>query len=147
MNEVVKVVKDAIPEIHFLAMFDSLKYLAKGGRIGKAKGLLGTMLNIKPMLSMKDGVVIPINMARSVSKGLEQLYNFMANALKDKANVKELAIMYNTTLKEAKALADRIAPLYQREKIIMGQIGPILGAHAGPNLIVIGIRGIVPTNF
>ena len=53
--------------------------------------------------------------------------------------------MYNTTLKEAKALADRIAPLYPIEKIIMGQIGPILGAHAGPNLIVIGIRGILPS--
>jgi DegV family protein with EDD domain len=143
LEETVKVVKNAIPEIHFLALFDSLKYLAKGGRIGKAQGFLGTMLNIKPLLSMKDGEVVPVSKVRSVSKGLDQLYSFMANALKDKANVKELAIMYNTTLNEAKALAERIAPLYPIEKIIMGQIGPILGAHAGPNLIVIGIRGIL----
>jgi DegV family protein with EDD domain len=147
LEETVKVAEEAIPEIHFLALFDSLKYLAKGGRIGKAKGLLGSMLNIKPMLSMKDGIVIPVSQVRSFSKGVEQLYNFMANALKEKANVKELAIMYNTTLKEAKALAERIAPLYPIDKIIMGQIGPILGAHAGPNLIVVGIRGTVPTNF
>jgi DegV family protein with EDD domain len=143
LEETVKIVKDAIPEIHFLALFDSLKYLAKGGRIGKAQGLLGTMLNIKPLLSMKDGEVVPVSKVRSVSKGLDQLYAFMANALKNKANIKELAIMYNTTLKEAKALAERIEPLYPIEKIIMGQIGPILGAHAGPNLIVIGIRGII----
>jgi DegV family protein with EDD domain len=143
LEETVKIVKDAIPEIHFLALFDSLKYLAKGGRIGKAQGLLGTMLNIKPLLSMKDGEVVPVSKVRSVSKGLDQLYAFMANALKEKANIKELAIMYNTTLKEAKALAERIEPLYPIEKIIMGQIGPILGAHAGPNLIVIGIRGII----
>jgi DegV family protein with EDD domain len=147
LQEVVKIAKDALKEIHFLTLFDSLKYLAKGGRIGQAKGMVGTLLNIKPMLSMKNGEVIPVKMARSFSKGVIELYNYMANALKEKGNVKDLAIMYNTSIQEAKALRDRIAPLFPVEKIIMGQIGPILGAHAGPNVIVIGIRGIVPTSY
>jgi len=61
--------------------------------------------------------------------------------LSEKGNVKDLAIMYNTTKDEANNLADRIAPLYPREKIIMGEIGPILGSHAGPNLLVACYRG------
>ncbi len=135
---------EAISEIHLLVLFDSLKYLAKGGRIGQAKSLLGTILNIKPLLSMKDGIVVPVSQARSYSKGLEKLYLFLSNALEEKGKVKDLAIMYNTTQNESNNLADRIAPLYPREKIIMGQIGPILGSHAGPNLIVTCFRGVNP---
>ncbi len=54
--------------------------------------------------------------------------------------------MYNTTQNEADALAGRIAPLYPREKILMGPIGPILGAHAGPNLVVTCVRGKLPAS-
>lgn len=140
--ETIKTAREALHEIHFLAMFDSLKYLVKGGRVGKAKGMLGTMLNIKPMLAMKEGIVVPVSRTRSASKGLDQMYSFMADAIEN-GDVKELAIMYNTTGKEAETLKERIAPLYPRE-IIMGQIGPILGTHAGPNVIVIGIRGTLP---
>lgn len=141
---VLKIVNEAIPEVHVLVLFDSLKYLAKGGRIGKAKGLLGTLLNVKPLLGMKDGVVVPVSQVRSRSKGLEQLYVFMENALKIKDNVEELAILYNTTQNEALALVERISPLYPREKIIMAEIGPILGAHAGPNLVGVCIRSKFP---
>lgn len=147
MAETIKIAREAIAEIHFLAMFDSLKYLAKGGRIGKAKGMLGTILNIKPLLSMKNGIVIPVAMARSYTKGMAQLYNYIANALQESTNIKDLAIMYNTTIKDAMELRDRVASLYPVEKIIMGEIGPILGTHAGPNVIVIGIRGTVPVNY
>jgi DegV family protein with EDD domain len=146
MSSVVKTVKEAISETHLLVLFDSLKYLAKGGRIGQAKNLLGTLLNIKPLLSMKDGIVVPVSQARSYSKGLEKLYLFLANALQKKGNVKELAIMYNTTQNESNNLADRIASLYPREKIISGPIGPILGSHAGPNLIVTCYRGKNPVD-
>jgi DegV family protein with EDD domain len=145
LKTIVKMVNEAVPEIHFMVLFDSLKYLAKGGRIGQARRLLGTLLNIKPLLGMKDGIVVPISQVRSYSKGVEQQYLFVCNALKEKNNVKELAVMYNTTQKEANALVDRIALLYPREKIIMGEIGPILGAHGGPNLIVICFRGKNPS--
>ena len=146
MSTVVKEVNEAIPQIHFMVLFDSLKYLAKGGRIGQAKKLLGTLLNIKPLLGMKDGIVVPVGQARSYAKGIEKQYTFLAEALSEKGNVKDLAIMYNTTRNEANNLADRIAPLYPRDKIIMGEIGPILGSHGGPNLLVTCYRGTKPVN-
>jgi DegV family protein with EDD domain len=144
LEQTVKVAQAEVSRIHLLVLFDSLKYLAKGGRIGKAKGMVGTLLNIKPMLSMKEGIVVPVGMARSFSKGIEQQYNFIVKALKEKDQVQDIAIMYNTTQKEAQDLVDRIAPLYPREKIISGQIGPILGTHAGPNLLLVCIRSTTP---
>ena len=123
-----------------------MKYLAKGGRIGKAKGLLGSLLNIKPLLGMKDGIVVPIGNARSFSKGIEIQYNYIVNALKKKGNVKELAVMHNTTPEEAEALIERIAPLYPREKIITGQIGRFSGTHAGPNILLVCLRGSILPN-
>jgi DegV family protein with EDD domain len=143
-QEVIKAAKEAIPEIHLMVLFDTLKYLAKGGRIGQAKGLLGALLNIKPLLGMKDGIVVPISQVRSYSKGLDMEFNFVTAALKQKGQVKELAVMFNTTVTEAQALVNRIAPLYPREKIIMAEIGPILGTHAGANLVGICIQGKLP---
>ncbi|MBN1191061.1 MAG: DegV family protein [Dehalococcoidales bacterium] len=140
IKTVVNAANEAIPEIRMLALFDTLKYLAKGGRIGQAKNLLGALLNIKPMLSMKDGIVVPVSQVRSYTKGLEQLYQFLSNALQEPGEVKDVAIMYNTTPKEASALAERIAPLYPTEKVIMGQMGPILGTHAGPNMVLVVVR-------
>ena len=106
IQTVIKVVNETIPQIHFMVLFDSLKYLAKGGRIGQAKKLLGTLLNIKPLLGMKDGIVVPAGQARSYAKGIEKQYSFLSDALSEKGNVKELAIMYNTTKDEANALAE-----------------------------------------
>ncbi len=140
MAEVAKIAREAVSEIHFMVLFDTLKYLAKGGRIGKAKGLMGAMLNIKPLIGMKDGEVVPLGKARSYSKGMEQQYEFVEKAIRE-GEVKELSIMYNTDKDEADAFAKRIAPLYPPEKIIMGEIGPILGTHGGPNMLVVCLRG------
>ena len=140
MEEVVKIANEAVPEIHFMVLFDTLKYLAKGGRIGKAKGLMGAMLNIKPLIGLKDGEVVPLGKARSYSKGMEQQYEFIEKAVRE-GEIKELTVMYNTSPDEANALIERIAPLYPREKIITGEIGPILGTHGGPNMLVVAICG------
>jgi DegV family protein with EDD domain len=140
MEEVVKIAREAVPEIHFMVLFDTLKYLAKGGRIGKAKGLMGAVLNIKPLIGLKDGEVVPLGKARSYSKGTEQQYEFIEKAVKE-GEVKELCIMYNTSKDEADALAERVAHLYPREKILFGEIGPILGTHGGPNMLVVCLRG------
>jgi len=140
MEEVVKIASDAVNEIHLMAIFDTLKYLAKGGRIGKAQSLMGAMLNIKPLIGLKDGEVVPLSKARSYSKAMEQQYEFIQKAVKE-GDVKEVSIMYNTSQDEANALADRIAPLCPREKILMGEIGPILGTHGGPNMLVVCLRG------
>jgi DegV family protein with EDD domain len=137
LDKVVEGVKQAIPQIHFLALFDTLKYLLLGGRIGKARALLGSILSVKPILSLKDGEVVPSTQVRSRAKGVDKLFNFVKNA----ADIQDLAIVYSTTPDEAQNLAERIGSVFDKEKIRMARIGPVLGVHMGPGTLIVAIRG------
>jgi DegV family protein with EDD domain len=137
LQHVVEEVKQLIPHTHVWALFDTLKYLAIGGRIGKAKALLGSVLNIKPILVVKDGEMAPATQARSRSKGIDLLYNVASNF----TDIQDLAVMYTTTLDEAKALANRLSAIFNREQIKMARLGPALGVHAGPGALAIALRG------
>ena len=133
VEEVVDEVKKMIPRVHLLFTLDTLKYLALGGRIGKAKALLGSVLNVKPILAIKDGEVVPAGQVRSRSKGIDRLVDFVQSA----ASIQDLAIIYNTTPDEAQTLAERVAPIFAKEKITIARLGPLLGVHAGPGALAI----------
>jgi DegV family protein with EDD domain len=133
VEKVVDEVKKMIPRMHLLFTLDTLKYLALGGRIGKAKALLGSVLNVKPILAIKDGEVVPAGQVRSRSKGIDRLVDFVQSA----ASIQDLAIIYNTTPDEAQTLAERIAPIFAKEKITIARLGPLLGVHAGPGALAI----------
>ena len=136
MPEVVDEVKQMIPRVHLLFTLDTLKYLALGGRIGKAKALLGAVLNVKPILAIKEGEVVPAGQVRSRSKGIDRLFDFVQGA----SSIQDLAIIYNTTLNEAQTLAEHIAPLFAKEQIMTARLGPVLGVHAGPGALAIAFR-------
>ncbi len=133
VEEVVEEARQMIPRMHLLFTLDTLKYLALGGRIGKAKALLGSVLNVKPILAIKDGEVVPAGQVRSRSKGIDRLFDFVQNA----ASIQDLAIIYNTTPDEAQTLAERISPIFAKEKIMIARLGPLLGVHAGPGAVAI----------
>ncbi len=137
LPEVVEEVKQVIPDIHLLFLLDTLKYLLLGGRIGKAKALLGSILNVKPMLALKDGEVMPAGQVRTRSKGIERLIDFVKNA----TDIQDLAIVYNTTPDEAQTLAERIGSIFTTQKISLARVGPMLGVHAGPGALAIALRG------
>ena len=137
LPQVVKEVKQMIPSIHVLALLDTLKYLALGGRIGKMQALLGSVLNIKPMLTVKDGVLSPTGRARSRAKGIDILFDYVKNA----ADIQDLAVVYNTTLDEAQALVERLGAVFPVDKIKLARLGPALGVHTGPGILLVAIRG------
>jgi len=136
LDKVVAEVKGTIPNMHFLALFDTLKYLLLGGRIGKAKALLGSVLKVKPLITLKDGEVVPAGQARSRSKGIERLLDFVKNA----KNIQDLAVVYNTTPEEAQVLAERIGSIFPKEQIRLATIGPMLGVHTGPGALIVALR-------
>jgi DegV family protein with EDD domain len=135
LQDIRQSIKKNLSEIHLMGLLDTLKYVLLGGRIGKAKALLGTLFNIKPVLSLRDGEVIPIGQVRSRNKGIERLFEFVRTG----TNVSTLSVVYNTTPDEANILADRIAreKIISRDKIIISRIGPLLGVHLGPGSIVV----------
>ena len=136
LDKVVAEVKQAIPNIHLLGLLDTLKYLLLGGRIGKAKALLGSILNVKPLLAVKDGEVVPSGQVRTRAKGMDRLFEFVKNTL----NIQDLAIAYNTTPQEAQTLAERIGSIFTKERIKLARVGPVLGVHMGPGALLVALR-------
>jgi len=139
IQQVVEEVKQTIPSIHLLALLDTLKYLALGGRIGKVQALLGSILSVKPMLATKDGELVPAGRVRSRTKGIDRLFGFVKNAL----DIQDVAIVYNTTPDEAQALVGRMGSILPKERIRLARLGPALGVHAGPGVLLVALRGRV----
>lgn len=137
LQQVVEEVKALISNTHVWALFDTLKYLALGGRIGKAKALLGAVLNIKPVLVVKDGEMAPAGQVRTRAKGIGVLCNFVNKVI----DIQDLAVVYSTTPDEAQILADRIGAMFDKDRIRLARLGPTLGVHAGPGALIVALRG------
>jgi len=135
LDDMVKFVHRAIERSHFVAYFDTLKYLAKGGRIGKAQGLLGSMLSIKPMLTIKDGEMSPVTRLRSQAAGMDYLYNFVTGF----PNIELLAVEHTTLPDEADKLVDRLSQSYPNDIIYRSTVSPVLGTYGGPNAIAVTV--------
>ena len=133
---VMEEVKQAIPSIRLLFLLDTLEYLLLGGRIGKAKALLGSILNVKPVLTLKDGEVVPAGQVRSRAKGIDRLFDFVKSA----SNIQDLAVVYNTTPDEAQALEERMGTIFAKEQIKLARVGPMLGVHTGPGALAVALR-------
>jgi len=128
-------VRKAMPRAHLMAYFDTLKYLAKGGRIGKAQGLLGAMLSIKPILTVKDGEMSPVTKLRSRTAGMDYLYNFVAGFPKAEG----LAVEHATTPDDADKLVERFSSVFPKERIYRSTISPVVGTHAGPDALAVSV--------
>jgi DegV family protein with EDD domain len=135
LSSVSRVMREKISCSQVVMMFDTLKYLAKGGRVGKAQGLVGSMLQVKPVLTVKDGVVSPLARLRSMSAGSEYLYNFVRGF----ARVEELAVEHATTPEAADALAARLRLIYPEKHIYRSVVSPVLGTYTGPNVLSVSV--------
>jgi DegV family protein with EDD domain len=136
LKQIVDELGQIIANVHILILFDTLKYLAKGGRIGKAKALLGSLLNVKPLLTVRDGELVPSGQVRTRSKGTDLLLDFVKNA----REIQDLAVLYSTTPDEAKVLVERVSSIFPKDRIILARLGPALGVHGGPGILAIALR-------
>jgi len=135
LNQISNRVKETIPKVHLRMCFDTLEYLRRGGRIGRAQAFLGSMLRVNPILEMKNGEAYPVGRERSRAKAIEALYSFTTNI----SNIRELAVEYATTPEEAEALAQRFNSIFPRERIYISKVSPVVGAHIGPHAIGIAV--------
>ncbi len=135
LDELTALVRRAMLRSHFLAFFDTLKYLAKGGRIGKAQGFLGSVLSFKPILTLKDGEISPVTRVRAVAAGMDYLYNFIAGF----SNIEELAVEHATTPDEADKLVERLSSTFPKERIYRSTVSPVLGVYGGPGAVAVTV--------
>ena len=135
LDEAAWIARDAIDRVHLSAYFDTLKYLAKGGRIGKAQGLLGSMLSVKPILTIKEGEMAPLTRVRSLNAGMDYLFNVVSGM----PNIEGLAVECTTTPDIADELTERIGSIYPKDKIYRSIISPVIGVYAGPKAVAVSI--------
>lgn len=136
LEQVTEFVRRNIPRMHLMILVDTLKYVIRGGRLNKAQGLVGTILRIRPLLTMREGELLPAGVARTKAKAAERLYEFA----KGFSKVKELAVAYTTDHDEAKSLLDRIRAAFPEATSYLTRVGPSLGTHAGPGAMGVVIR-------
>jgi len=119
---------------------DTLEYLRKGGRIGGAKALLGTMLNIKPLLMIHDGRVEPLQQVRTRRKALRCMIELMAQEVSG-ASLVHLSMTHAQAEDEAKALVAQVQAAIPCEEFFICELGPALGTHTGPGVIGVAAYG------
>lgn len=131
LDEVVRVVRGMIPHIYIVLYVDQMDYLERGRRIGKAQAFLGTMLNVKPLLFMEDGEIIPLEKVRTHDKAIEKLFEFVAEF----SEVEQAAIVQRHAVptQETKMLLERLAQLFPHIEFPIIQYGPVLASHIGPS--------------
>jgi fatty acid kinase fatty acid binding subunit len=129
LDSIVANVTDRRNRSKLYGALDTLEFLKKGGRVGNARALLGTMLAIKPVLEVRDGVVEEAGKVRTRSKALRLL----AERVKE-GPFENLAVLHGNA-PDLDELLDLLEPLASRDQIVVGQIGPVIGTHAGPRVI------------
>jgi len=129
MRDIASLVRRLSPNVHILFVVDTLEYLQRGGRIGRANALLGALLNIRPILKLEDGEIHPVEKVRTRSKALDRLVEFVELF----PHIDELAIVYSAESADVENLLRRIDPIFPRDRIVQGKYGPVIGTHAGPN--------------
>ena len=134
MDTIIQTANDFASRAHFVGLLDTLEYLEKGGRIGKARSMLGSLLNIKPMITIEDGESKEFGKARTFKKGIAKLDDFCRQF----NQLHSLSVVYSTDLDLAVEFSDKLSSLLESEPII-SRIGPVTGTHSGPGTIGVGL--------
>ena len=132
-EEVLAAARRVMARVRLLVMLDTLEYLARGGRIGAVQAWLGMMLRFKPIVSLVNGSVQPVERPRTRQRALERLVELMADEVQDRPV--HVAVTQATARAEAEALRDRIAARFDCRELFITEFTPVMGAHAGPGVV------------
>lgn len=133
IEEVVKIIEETQKRSRFIFVPDTLKYLKKGGRIGGASALIGTILQIRPILTVEEGKTTVFDKVRTKKKAIEGIINKALTDIKERG-LGEIIVHHINCEDEGKELADRLSKELNI-KVEIQSIGPIIGLHVGPGSI------------
>lgn len=129
LDAIVPEITDRRNRTRLFGTLDTLEYLKKGGRIGNARALLGSMLSIKPVVELRDGVVEEAGKVRTRSKALRAL------ADKVRAQPIDTLAVLDGQASDVDEFVDMVSDLVPRDEIVVGTVGPVIGTHAGPGVL------------
>ena len=135
-DEVISVARNAVARAQCVCLFETLEFLKRGGRIGKAQALVGSVLKIKPMLIVRDGEVHPLERARTFGRALVRLKEIVRGF----APIESLAVIHSTTPEAAREVAEDLRDLLpEGREPHSARFGPALGVYTGPGAIGIAL--------
>jgi DegV family protein with EDD domain len=131
IEKIVELVHGMIPITHMLQTADTLKYLYMGGRIGKAKHLVGSLLCIKPLISMQDGVIVSLGQARSRNKAYQMMVEIIEKKVGYSGKIK-IAYVHANAIGEIEKIKKLVEQRFAIVESLIAELPPALGVHTGP---------------
>ncbi|MFC1991835.1 DegV family protein [Chloroflexota bacterium] len=136
LAEVFEETKRAIEQVDMFGIVDTMRYLILGGRLNKATAVVASILDIKPILTFKDGEIVRAGLAHTYPQAMDRLYKFAeSNPI-----IQELVIAYSTVPEKANQLKVRLGYIIPEENIHVIQLGAGLGVHVGPGALILALR-------
>ncbi len=140
-QEIVDQMQEITKKMQLIFVVDTLEYLAKGGRLGNARAFLGTLLRVKPILALQDGVIEPVEQVRSKRKAQARMLDLVEEHLGSSGPQAKVAIFNALVPDEAGALGQELSERLGCPQPLMDEVGPAIGTHTGPG--VIGVAAYV----
>lgn len=135
--EIVEHIQRRAGDVWIVAALETLEYLRRGGRIGPASAFLGSALQIKPVLRVRDGEILPLERVRTFKRALDRMVALSA----EQAPFDRLAVLHLGAPDGAAALVSRLHEIQPGIDILLGQMGTVVGTYGGPGIL--GIAGLV----
>lgn len=139
-EEILAQLRRRIAAVRIYFVVDTLEYLQKNGRIGKAQAFVGGLLNVKPLLSLEDGVVSPVEKVRGKAKAKERMIERVLETVPP-GSVEMGAILHAAAAEEGAEIAARLSERYGDVKFHVEELGPTVGTHAGPGTVGVVVFG------
>jgi len=131
LAEILALIKRMMPVTQMIQTADTLRYLYMGGRIGKAKHLVGTLLNIKPLISMQDGIIVPLGQARSRHRAYQMMVEKVEETVGHLGKIK-IAYLHAAAPEEVTKIRALVEARLTCVESLVTELSPALGVHTGP---------------
>lgn len=135
LDQIAGAVRDLIPRTKIFGALDTLENLKKGGRIGSASALMGSLLSIKPIIEVADGKVEAESKQRTRSRSLR----YLVDKVRSFAEIELLAVMHGQA-PDLEEFLDMLGEVYPRDEILVGDVGAVIGTHAGPRVLGVAFQ-------
>ena len=136
LKEILEETHRAISQIRMFGMFQTMKYLARSGRVNKTIAAASRILNVMPLLTFHDGEIIRAGLVRTANKGIDRILDFVKN----NTPISEIILVHSDALDQVKYLKKHLANIIPETNISTSQLGAALGVHGGPGVVVAAIR-------
>jgi DegV family protein with EDD domain len=134
-GDIVQRLEQLKPRLRIFCVLETLEFLQRGGRIGRARALVGTLLSVKPILAVRDGEVHPVERVRTMAGAVRRMVELVVGL----GSVERLCVIQGAAEAHAQDIEHQLRARYPELTVEHGEIGPVLGTHAGPGVVGVGV--------